>query len=276
MTDRSQSFESFTNEPAYVQVNEGLVERIFEHLPAGRTHGVLDIAAGTGLMTRLAWSRARTRGGEIRSVLFDLDLPALLQTRDEIPPNAVKGYVCTSADRLPFTQAFDVALFANCVHLLDSRAKVDALAETRRVLHPGGVLGMNSAFYDGAYPAESQPFYGRWIRRAVAESSRTLPRRVKADKAQARQWLSAAGYRDLVVRAGFRVLEMRERRVLLSQAAVCAISSYRDFAMGALRATEEDAREASRALRATVQQTFLDLHMTYLPHNWLEIVAVKV
>ena len=52
---------------------------------------------------------------------------------------------------------------------------------------------------------------------------------------------------------------MRERRVLLSQAAVRAISSYKEFAKGALHATDEDAEEAAKALQATVQQTFRDL-----------------
>jgi hypothetical protein len=68
---------------------------------------------------------------------------------------------------------------------------------------------------------------------------------------------------------------MRERRVLLSQAAVRAISSYKEFAKGALHASDEDADEASRALQVTVQQTFRDLKMKYLPRTWLEIVAVK-
>ena len=47
--------------------------------------------------------------------------------------------------------------------------------------------------------------------------------------------------------------------MLLSQAAVRAISSYKEFAKGALHATDEDADEASRALQVTVQQTFHDL-----------------
>ena len=75
--------------------------------------------------------------------------------------------------------------------------------------------------------------------------------------------------------AGFKVLEMRERRVLLSQAAVRAISSYKEFAKGALHARDEDAEEAARALRVTVQQTFRDLQMKYLPRNWVEFIAVK-
>ena len=103
-----------------------------------------------------------------------------------------------------------------------------------------------------------------------------MPHRLKSERAQATRSLPASGYAELIVCAGFRILEVRERRVLLSQAAVRAISSYRDFAMGALRAAEEDADAASRALQASVRPTFRDLQMKYLPRKWLEIIAAKV
>ena len=64
--------------------------------------------------------------------------------------------------------------------------------------------------------------------------------------------------------------------MLLSQAAVRAIGSYKDFAMGVLRATEEDAAAASRALQASVQPTFHDLQINYLPRKWMGIIAVKL
>jgi hypothetical protein len=134
---------------------------------------------------------------------------------------------------------------------------------------------VNSAFYDGAAPGETQAFYGRWLRRAIAEMNQSRPGRTRSDRAQAANPLSASRYRDLIAGAGFRLVEMRERRVLLSQSAVRAISSYRDFAMGALRATDEDADAASHALQATVRPTFRDLGMRYLPRRWLEIIAVK-
>ncbi len=274
-TERARTFEPFARERAYIRVNERLIDRMLSHLPGRRRYQVLDIAAGTGLMTVIARSRAGARGAEIDSVLLDVDLAALREARREVPPDAVRGWVCASIDRLPLTEAFDMAIFANSIHLLDDRAKAASLAETRRVLRPGGVLAVNSAFYEGASPDGSRPFYGRWIRRAIGEINRSLPHRTRSDRAQAMMSLSASGYRDLVASAGFRVLEVRERHVLLSQAAVRAISSYRDFAMGALRATEEDADEASRALQMTVQATFHDLKMKYLPRRWLEVIAVR-
>jgi ubiquinone/menaquinone biosynthesis C-methylase UbiE len=206
--------------------------------------------------------------------LLDLDLPALQQAQKEVTaPHA--EYVYASADHLPFRQTYDAVIFANSIHLLDGEAKEKALAENRRVLRDGGVLAVNTTFYDGAYPEESKPFYSRWIRRAISEINQRLPNREKSEKVQAMEFLPAQVYRELIECAGFKVVEMRERRVRLNQAAVRAISSYKEFAKGALHATDEDADTAAKVLQATVRKTFNDLKMKTLPRNWLEIVAVK-
>ena len=259
---------------AYIHVNEKLVERLLKRLRDCLNVRLLDVAAGTGLMTSLAFEQARAIGIRLQSTLLDLDLPALALAREEMSVPST-NYVFASADHLPFDESYDAIIFANALHLLDEDAKLKALAEARRVLKPGGLFAMNSAFYEGTYPEESKPFYSRWIRRAIAEINQRLPRRQKSEKVQAMEWLPAEGYRDLLTLAGFKIVEMRERRVQLSQAAVRAISSYKEFAKGALHATDEDAEEAARALKVTVRQTFGDLSMKYLPRNWLEIVAVK-
>lgn len=269
------TFDPFAKEPAYVHVNEKLIDRVMKHLHGAATVRLLELAAGTGLPTALMYQRAKQAGTRLVATLLDLDLPALYQAKIEVDePNAT--YVYGSADTLPFSPgSYDAVFFANGLHLLDGDAKRKALKESHRVLKPGGLFAMNTTFYDGAYPEESKPFYGRWIRRSIVEINQRLPGRDKGEKVQAMEFLTADDYRGLVNDAGFEILESRERRVMLSQAAVRAISSYKDFAMGALHATEEDAEEAAKALQATVRQTFHDLQMKYLPRTWLEIVAVK-
>lgn len=270
----AQSFEPFANETAYVRVNQKLVARLIGRL-AGRTSvRLLDIAAGTGLISSLAYQAAKERGIELHSTLLDLDLPALNQAREEVSATNA-SYVFASADQLPFTEQFDAAFFANALHLLDDHQKNLALQEVHRVLHEDGVFAINSTFYNGAYPDESKPFYSRWIRRAISEINQRIPDRKKSEKVQAMDWLDAEDYKNLLECNGFKVVEMRERRVLLSQAAVRAISSYKEFAKGALHATDEDAEEAARALQVTVQRTFRELGMKMLPRNWLEIIATR-
>ena len=101
--ERVQTCEPFASQHAYIRVNEKLVDRILKRLPGRKCYQLLDIAAGTGLMTRVAHLRARVIGAEIDSVLLDIDLPALREARKDVPPGAVKGCVCASTHRLPFT-----------------------------------------------------------------------------------------------------------------------------------------------------------------------------
>src|SRR5919197_516723 len=185
VAERVQTFEPFVRERAYIRLNEMLVDRMLKRCAPSSGYRVLDVAAGTGLMTQLVRRRARAAGARVDALVVDLDPFALQVARSEAPPDAEASYVCASADRLPFPEHFDMAIFANSLHLFDDRAKVASLAAVR------------------------------------------------------------------------------------------AISGYRDFAMGALRASEADAEQASRALQSTVQQAFRDLHMKYLPRNWLEIIAVR-
>ena len=269
------TFDPFAKEPAYIHVNEKLADRVMKHLAGMKAVRLLELAAGTGLPTVLMYERARKAGVKLMATLLDLDLPALYQARIEVHEDDA-NYIYATADKLPFRpQGYDAVFFANGLHLLDGDAKRRALKESARVLKPGGLFAMNTTFYDGAYPEESKPFYGRWIRRSIVEINQRLPGRDKGEKVQAMEFLTADDYRALIESAGFEVVESRERRVMLSQAAVRAISSYKDFAMGALHATEEDAEEAAKALQATVRQTFHDLQMKYLPRTWLEIIAVK-
>jgi len=269
------TFDPFAKEPAYIHVNERLIERVMKRLGSVGVIQLLEQAAGTGLPTALMYKRARKTGVKLFATLLDLDLRALYQARIEVD-EANATYVYGSADKLPFgQQSYDAVFFANGLHLLDAEAKRDALKESYRVLKPGGLFAMNTTFYYEAYPEESKPFYGRWIRRSIVEINQRLPGRTKSNKVQAMEFLTADDYRDLVNDAGFEIIEWRQRRVMLSQAAVRAISSYKDFAMGALHATEEDAEQAAQSLQATVRQTFHDLQMQYLPRTWLEIIAVK-
>ena len=274
MSEQDQTFEPFATEVAYIRLNEKLVGRVVKNLRGNTDINLLDIAAGTGLMTSLTWDRLKEEETHLKATLLDLDLPALKEARREVRADEA-DYIFASADHIPLRPGFDAAIFANSLHLLDETAKVMALDEVGRVLKPGGLLAINTTFYDGAYPEDSKPFYSRWIRRAIAELSRRLPNRTKSEKVQAMEFLPKETYIDLVSSAGFVIREIRERRVLLSQAAVRAISSYSEFAKGALHATDEDAEEAALALQVTVQQAFHDLKMKYLPRNWLEIIAVK-
>ena len=66
---RVQTFEPFARQHAYIRVNEKLVDRMLKRLPERKHYELLDIAAGTGLMTKLAHFRAHTRSCNLLGAL---------------------------------------------------------------------------------------------------------------------------------------------------------------------------------------------------------------
>jgi ubiquinone/menaquinone biosynthesis C-methylase UbiE len=275
VTNQVHDFDPFAKEVSYIRVNEKLIARLLKRLKAGQDVRLLDVAAGTGLMTNIAFEQAEATGVKLLPTLLDLDRPALQQAEIELNPHQAE-YVYATGDILPIaSNSYDALVFANGLHMLDDDAKDRAMKEGFRVLKPGGILAVNSTFYDGAYPESSKAFYSRWIRRAIMEINQRLPRRDKAEKVEAIKWLNPTEYRDMITGAGFKILETRERRVNLSQSSVKAISSYKEFAKGALHATDDDALQASLALQASVKLAFKDLKMKFLPRNWLEVIAAK-
>lgn len=91
---------------------------------------VLDVAAGTGSITRLLDRRG------CRVVALDQSQPMLARHR-----GGLRTPVAATAERLPFPDAsFDFVTFGYLLRYVDDVA--DALAEMTRVLRSGGVLGM--------------------------------------------------------------------------------------------------------------------------------------
>ena len=96
---------------------------------------VLEIAAGTGLVTQRLAPRAK------RVVATDqsIEMLDILRARmEEIGGDNIHIQLADAVE-LPFANAsFDAVVMANILHLLP--APMRALAEARRVLRPGGVL----------------------------------------------------------------------------------------------------------------------------------------
>lgn len=95
---------------------------------------VLDVACGTGVVTRLAAERVGV-AGEVAGIDGH---PGMLEVaRDATPPESAIEWRQASADGLPFQDAsFDVAV--SSISLQFFADKVRALGEMRRVLVPGG------------------------------------------------------------------------------------------------------------------------------------------
>jgi ubiquinone/menaquinone biosynthesis C-methylase UbiE len=111
-----------------------LVERL--GIREGST--VVDLAAGTGKLTRLLTST----GARVVAVEPVAEMRVLIESE------AVEGY----AESMPFPDGFaDAVTVAQAFHWFPTR---DALVEIARVLHPGGRLGLIWNRRDGEHPVQ--------------------------------------------------------------------------------------------------------------------------
>jgi len=269
------SYDPVARDKRYIRLNTGLVRQLLrlkaKEQPIGQ---VLDLACGTGLLTRLFLQMTKILGEGVRVVCLDPDREALRAACCELA-QAPASFIVARAEALPLaSEAFDLVLFGNAIHLIKDKAR--AVREIHRVLRPQGYLALNTTFYTGAYPEDTKSFYLRWVKKAMALLREQAPRRERGTRAIAMDWLSPEQYRALFEGAGFRILYLGERMGELAQKTARAIAGYRDFVQGALRVTEEELAAASRALQKAVRPAFREEGRKRVPRRWLEIIAQKL
>lgn len=170
----------------------------------GGEERLLDLGTGTGQLLRtLAGGTPRPR------VAIGLDSsPAMLAraaTRP-LPPGwrVERG----EAENPAFAdRSFDVVTAAFLLHLLDRPTRARAIAESRRVLRPGGRLGVITVA-----PARTRA--GTWLAAPL--------HRLAARSSGALAGLRALDPRDELTRGGFEVLE--SRRVRRGYPSLCVVA----------------------------------------------------
>lgn len=269
------SFDPFANDKRYIRLNAELLRLLLRHSNPGRPfYHVLDLACGTGLLTKLLVNASRFLGRGSQVVCLDPDRDSLQLAHKDLA-TAPAAFVTGRAEGLPLASGvFDLVLFGNAIHLM--KDKEMAVQEIYRVLRPQGLLAFNTTYYTGCYPEESKAFYLSWTKRALAllRDSR-VQRQQKGLRSTAMDWLSPEQYRDILEKTGFSTVYLGERIVGLLQKSLQAIASYRDFAQGALRVAESDLAAASRALQRAVRPALRDQGLKVLPRRWLEVIAQK-
>lgn len=127
--------------PTYARAAIGRIVEVARATPAGRDARVLDVAAGTGILTGQL-----TRAGLQCTAVEPLGEMAA-QLRRSLP-----AVPCTRgvAESLPVRDAaFDLVTVAQAFHWFDAAS---ALAEVRRVLRPGGQLVLAWNVRDASVP----------------------------------------------------------------------------------------------------------------------------
>jgi len=276
------TFEPFAAYAFYTDVNRALVRQALAHFktrPDSKSFTVVDMACGTGAVTRLIAEEVAQQGQLAHTRIIGVDPSAEALRRaekgmDEIDLGVHAEFIQGDAADLPrLVQNVDAAFFCNAIHLVPD--KLAAFQQMASILAPGGIFACNSAFYEGTYVAGTERFYRLWIRRAVGWLRQEYPEvRVSREaKAMAMQWLTPEQYMDSLKQSGFINVETHKTDVPISLDGWRDIGQYWLFIEGALPGIP--LAHGAAALEAAVYQAGNEVGMTEIPRTWLQMVATK-
>jgi ubiquinone/menaquinone biosynthesis C-methylase UbiE len=272
------TFEPFAAHGFYTNVNRSLVYQAlaaFETRPADQTLTIVDMACGTGAVTRLIAEELRKQGRRAHIIGVDPSAKALrLAEKGMAEIGAQAEFIQGDTEDLPrLVHHADAAFFCNAIHLVpDKRSAFRLMAS---ILSPNGIFACNSAFYNGAYVEGTERFYRLWTRRAIGWLRKEHPEIhvFRESKTIAMQWMNASDYIQLLKEGGFQRVEAIQEEAVMTVEAYHDIGQYWLFIEGALPGIPLALGAA--ALGTTVYEVGKELYLTDIPRNWLQIVASK-
>ena len=270
MTGEQFGFGRFAEQSFYQRVNQWLVESINPR--SGQR--IVDLACGTGLLTRLILERLR---GARDTVIIGIDQSgdSLRQAMENVKsvPGVMVELVQTQVEHLSTTLrgAADTIVLGNGIHLIPDKKLL--IGEVFACLRPGGTFAFNSTFFEGGVPPESEAYYRRWMSKAIRNLKSTYGLMPTREKVQARRQLTPAEYREHLEQQGFTVTKQELIPVEFPLEGHLTISKYDDFVAGALPGVPLEM--ASQVLQEAARQSYKELNLTVVPRYWLQMVAVR-
>ena len=272
------TFEAFAAQPFYTEINRSLVHRALKSLarrPANATLTIVDMACGTGAVTRLIAQEVERQKRQARIIGVDPSAEALRRAQKGMDVMGARAeFIQGEAKDLPYiVQNADAAFFCNAIHLLPD--KLAAFRLMASILAPSGIFACNSGFYDGTYVEGTERFYRLWTSRAVRWLRKEHPEvhLSREAKAMAMQWLNADEYINQLKQGGFARVEAFHEVGCISLDAWRDLGQYWLFIEGALPGVPLPLGAA--ALEAAVYQAGQELGITETPRNWLQLIAYK-
>ena len=272
------TFEAFAAHPFYTEVNRTLVQQALAHLSSRSAENpitIVDMACGTGAVTRLIAEEMAHQGRQVHLIGVDPSAEALRRAQKGMEGMCVKAeFIQGDADDLPsIVHNVDMAFFCNAIHLVPD--KHSAFQHIASILVSGGIFACNSAFYEGTYVLGTERFYRLWTRRAVSWLRKEHPdvHLSRETKAVAMQWLTPEEYVASLKETGFHQVETTNQDVLISLDAWRDLGQYWLFIEGALPGVP--LAHGASALENAVYQAGQELDLTEVARTWLQIIATK-
>ncbi len=279
------NFESFAETPEYRRLNREMIARwiaMMREAGEKRVERVLDIATGIGTMIRLFLEELPEELNHPEVICLDKSRGALDRTSEKLG-EAVSSFktVHATAQEMDMERTdLSVVLWGNGIHNLSQADQKEAVRRVTEALSPGGWFFFNSAFYENSRPESTLSFYRYQVKQAVRIlRERGVDRERGGSRAEAAKYHPRDYYRNLVKSAGLTVQDSGEITAPLYRGAWEAISSFRNYASGALHGYPIE--EAQVALRDAVSPALEkygvedDEGDLYIPRRWLAVAATK-
>lgn len=271
MASQEYNFSKFSRNEFY----EGLNARLVDMADIGSGQRIVDLACGTGGVTKLILERLRDARESV-VIAVDHSSAALKQAMEELNgrKNSALQFVQSQVEQLSeaLKESVDTIVFCNAIHYIPDK---DALVEDiSKSLKPGGKFAFNTSFYEGSHPPETLEFYRKWMFKAFRNLKREyglMP--VRGEKVQSRKHLTPEQYSELMENHGLHIIRQEIETVEMPIDGFLDISSFEDFIEGVMPGVPLD--KASDSLQKGVRQTFEEMNLTYVPRGWLDVVAVR-
>jgi ubiquinone/menaquinone biosynthesis C-methylase UbiE len=270
------TFEAFAAHPFYTEINRSLVQQAIAPLatrPPDAALTVVDMACGTGAITRLIAEELARQGRQARIIAVDPSADALRRAQKSIEEmGAQADFFQGEAIDLPtLVHDADAAFFCNAIHLIADKSAT--FRQMAAILAPSGIFACNSAFYNGTNIESTLRFSRLWIRRAVQWLRKAHPevQLSRGAKAIAMEWLTPEEYSSLLKESGFSRVETFQEPVMMSLDGLRDLGRYWLFIEGALPGAPLALGAA--ALGTAVYQAGQELSMTEVLRMWVQIIA---
>jgi ubiquinone/menaquinone biosynthesis C-methylase UbiE len=274
-------YEPFADTVEYREVNEACINEWGEIMRRKCLNGfeaILDIATGAGTMVQLVFNHLPKSWKKAAVICLDQSAEALRLAQSNLEKTVERlRFVHSSVEdmKLP-DESIDVAFWGNGIHYLSEQEQLDSVKRIKRALKPGGLFFFNTAFYEEARPSDTLAFYRTQVKNAVQYlRDRGISRQRDDSRTEASKFLPRAYYEQMVREAGFKLVEVKEYAVDMRREAWEYISSFQQYAAGALRGYPVDA--AVQAMKEAVKPA-LEQHgyrdgngNLYITRKWLAI-----
>ena len=272
MGNEDYTFAAFSKNPFY----QNLTDRLIELAEVKDGERIVDLACGTGLVTRRIMANLR-EARETVIIGVDHSAAALKQAVADLKDarDSAVVFVHSQVEHISdaVKEKVDTVFFCNAIHYVPDKGELlDRIAGT---IKPGGKLVFNTSFYSGPLDEETQLFYRKWMfkaRRILRREHGLSIQRI--EKVESRKQLTAEEYKELVEGHGFRIEKQEVDPVKVPLQGWLDISSFSDFIEGAMPGVPLD--KASMALKKAARETFEEMKISYTTRNWLDIVAVRI